>query len=681
MKSHRWDYLPKLFVVFFVTVSLAGCNSSVSSTDGSSGSVSSQQGDGDDGSDNGGNSSAGDSPCPSCEPPTSCETDSDKTYYYIDYEGGDDGNDGLSPATAWRHAPGDSRASGTAEQTAVLPGDTLRFKGGVAYRGSFSVPHSGTANERIVYAGHCWPDLEGTRAVIDGGHTVNGWTACENQAACGNNPDWQNIYYAPASTPRKSYNANMMQGNDTLYRAQHPDPTDPKFPEDLGSFFRVPHSQTSQTTITDSRLASLGGSALVGASIAGWIDGAGASNRVGYGEITAYDSATNTITFSDLPGTFRNSGGDALYVLLNYVGLISRPGEFAYNPLDSNGSRAYVWPLDGQPDDLTITDHTIGIDLENSNYLDVLGFHIRSYSGGHNQGVAVRSDGGQGVNIQYGEFNGLMSSSWVFSKIAYLDGASNSRIANNYIHDSSHMRGAAAIGGNNNTLSGNYVRRTGGTAILLLNESNSAIVGNTVIEAKGVHVNGVTAYDTIDSTIGENTIINSKTVTFQASSGLWIVNNIIDGHSDTGYVLASWGNMTGPNNLIAHNVLAGSSNDCPFFMIQHNDLKLHNNIFFGEVLKWPQDGSGNQVTGTIVHSNNAYTATCGDTWADKVASDGPGDFFADPADIFVDLPQGDYHPKDTSPTIDAGVHVGVNKDIEGDARPQGADVDVGPYER
>lgn len=51
---------------------------------------------------------------------------------------------------------------------------------------------------------------------------------------------------------------------------------------------------------------------------------------------------------------------------------------------------------------------------------------------------------------------------------------------------------------------------------------------------------------------------------------------------------------------------------------------------------------------------------------------------ADP--LFVNLPGGDYHLQTSSPAKEAGVSTGITSDFEGNARPQGAAIDIGAYE-
>ncbi|NLX60338.1 MAG: right-handed parallel beta-helix repeat-containing protein, partial [Phycisphaerae bacterium] len=99
--------------------------------------------------------------------------------YYVDFEGGNDADDGTSPATAWQHCPGDPNATGLAASTVIVGGDTLYFRGGSTYVVSASgiVLKSGEADARVTYDGTTWGD--GSRCLITGNNAV-----VSNEARC-----------------------------------------------------------------------------------------------------------------------------------------------------------------------------------------------------------------------------------------------------------------------------------------------------------------------------------------------------------------------------------------------------------------------------------------------------------------------------------------------------------------
>ena len=67
---------------------------------------------------------------------------------YIDFESGNDANDGVSKQTPWKHHPWDPNAGGRA--SACRGVHTYVFKQGVVYRGELNADESGTADAPII---------------------------------------------------------------------------------------------------------------------------------------------------------------------------------------------------------------------------------------------------------------------------------------------------------------------------------------------------------------------------------------------------------------------------------------------------------------------------------------------------------------------------------------------------
>ncbi len=95
-----------------------------------------------------------------------------KVVRYIDFEGGNDANDGASRDKAWKHHPWDTQATGKAAEHSV-PGTTYIFKGGVVYRGSLIAEESAPPLEPTQLT--CDPDWGKGQAVIAGSDRVTGW--------------------------------------------------------------------------------------------------------------------------------------------------------------------------------------------------------------------------------------------------------------------------------------------------------------------------------------------------------------------------------------------------------------------------------------------------------------------------------------------------------------------------
>ena len=91
---------------------------------------------------------------------------------YIDFDAGNDANDGLSKKTPWKHHPWDPLASGLARQ--CNGSHTYVFKQGVLYRGELDVRESGSDGAPIILTRD--PSWGEGPAVVCGSEQVTGWT-------------------------------------------------------------------------------------------------------------------------------------------------------------------------------------------------------------------------------------------------------------------------------------------------------------------------------------------------------------------------------------------------------------------------------------------------------------------------------------------------------------------------
>jgi len=90
------------------------------------------------------------------------------TVYYVDFAGGSDTNAGTGPSAPWKHAPGDTDATGVPANTTLQPGDTVRFKGGVVYEGTVLLQWSGLPGRPVTYDGNSAGTFGTGRAIVDG---------------------------------------------------------------------------------------------------------------------------------------------------------------------------------------------------------------------------------------------------------------------------------------------------------------------------------------------------------------------------------------------------------------------------------------------------------------------------------------------------------------------------------
>jgi hypothetical protein len=90
---------------------------------------------------------------------------------YIDFENGNDNNDGRSPNTAWKHHPWDVYASGKSKTNSGI--HTYVFKRGVIYRGTLIASESGEPDNPIRLTSD--PNWGTGEATLSGAELVSGW--------------------------------------------------------------------------------------------------------------------------------------------------------------------------------------------------------------------------------------------------------------------------------------------------------------------------------------------------------------------------------------------------------------------------------------------------------------------------------------------------------------------------
>ena len=92
--------------------------------------------------------------------------------YYVDFAGGNNQADGLTPQTAWKHSPGDRNATDKPRAAKIEPGDTIVFKGGVAYHGEIQLSVAGSEGKPITLDGNTAGKFGQGRAILDGARMI-----------------------------------------------------------------------------------------------------------------------------------------------------------------------------------------------------------------------------------------------------------------------------------------------------------------------------------------------------------------------------------------------------------------------------------------------------------------------------------------------------------------------------
>ncbi len=123
--------------------------------------------------------------------PSSFQYEAGTSVRYIDYENGDDTQDGLTSSTPWKHHPWDSDATGIALSCNGI--HTYVFKRGVIYRGKLSAKESGTADEPIRLTSS--PDWGTGEACLYGSVRITGGWQKANSTIAPKIPNPDQVWY------------------------------------------------------------------------------------------------------------------------------------------------------------------------------------------------------------------------------------------------------------------------------------------------------------------------------------------------------------------------------------------------------------------------------------------------------------------------------------------------------
>jgi parallel beta-helix repeat protein len=586
------------------------------------------------------------------------------TTFYVDFVNGSDSNNGVSSSMPFKHCPGDNNATGVVAATALSPGDTVLFRGGVKYRGSINLSWSGNAGNPITYKGNGW----GTgKAIITGADPFPyGWTACTSQAACRNNPNWSNIYYASLPAGMGFYN-RLFQNDQFVYWAQDPNPANKLNWTSLGEWRSISPSLISKTTLTDTAYFTQSDANYLNESyVLIWVQG----NATEITPITGFNPSAHAISYS-LSGTPYTDRSD-YYTILNHPAHIDSAGEYA---ISSTDNKIYLWPagnLNPNSQLMEISTRTKAISGGTVNYLTFDGLIVMgtygSQGGAWDEGGGISVSGGTGITVKNCEIKYL--SSMTGMNAIRLPATSNVLVDNNSLHDLLTNRGIL-VSGSTGTVSNNTIHDIGGTGIWFAGISGGLIQNNIVYDILGVHSNGVSVYSNSSNVVIEKNVLKNmgQLLTFEQSSNLTVRNNLIDGY---GYGLINdWGGMTGYVNFINNTMVNGGDHNILRFLSGTANKTVINNII---------DGGGIAQT----HIYNIYTGLAWNQGAGYGWYPGTGEVTGKTnSDLFTDPNARNYTLLSSGPAANTGADVsayGVFQDIQGTTRPQGPAWDIGAYE-
>lgn len=429
-----------------------------------------------------------------------CSPSAQATVYYVDYGAGSDSASGKAPDKAWRHAPGDPLATDAPKAAQLAPGDTVRFKGGVVYRGSIVLKADGAEGAPITYAGDAWGDRP---AVFDGSDPVVSVAPCPSAEACGQAANWNQLSLVEF-TPPKTKMIKFFDGEGMLYESQFPRAKDPFFSDDIADYVEIPEGDYQRGQAGEIQSAKLakalerGGG---GAELSIWARG----NRVTRRPITAIEGdvlrfAPNGLQlYDDRPGKA---------AVANAAGLIDAPGFYAVIA----PGRAVAWLRPGGGG-LVVGSGRGGFDIKGRSDVAIRGFLFQHYSAGkYGEGVQVTNSGTLARRVLIAKNVFRRSALYTGAGAIMIGKVDGAEISGNTFADIERGSGIRtnAKPVSNLRIVGNRFERLGQTGILVMSSTDVLVSKNVMTGLKGIHGNGISIYlENRRVTVSDNRILDS----------------------------------------------------------------------------------------------------------------------------------------------------------------------------
>lgn len=244
-------------------------------------------------------------------------------------------------------------------------------------------------------------------------------------------------------------------------------------------------------------------------------------------------------------------------------------------------------------------------------------------------------------------------------------GISGFEIRNSHVHDGGEEGIDAKYGSVNGKIHHNTVTANRGPNIYIDGASAIAIYNNNV---------SVTTTDSND----KSNITLAVEISAHKVSDIAIYNNILHNalggisfFVDPGLPVSStnFNSITVFNNLFYKHTSRGAFRSAKY-AAHISNLQVKNNIFWGNTTNFDD-------TTVPIIDNNIFSNT--PTGAKPAGSNARTTAYIG----FMNESPGslDFRLKPDSPAIDAGINLGITRDYDNTARPQGVAVDIGPFER
>ena len=465
-----------------------------------------------------------------------------KAVYYVDFEQGSDSANGTSSESPWKHAPGDAQAADKARTVQLQPGDEIRFKAGVVYRGSISIPASGSQGAPIAYEGSAWG---AGKAILSGLDSMTLDFA----------PMVGNPKLSVAISPHPiAYSDVVVIDGRPMWLSRFPvgsdpyvldgdavEPFDPLEVQGSGTSWDVRNAQLA------ARLRGLDAGTLPDMVVRLF----GYPNLVYTMQAATFDADSGELR---LIGKYApppaRPGQRAFYRLFNNPGFIDGPDRFAV--LDQ-GTKL-VAPVSPGPHRVETTAYPNGINVNGRSNVQIDGFAFAGFAGKVDElraGSAVTAlmSAAHPTNIVISNNKISDLADWNGNAAIFVAGCSNVVIRGNVIGPTLGGRGIVTYKIDHLNVAENTISRVGWTGIDVYNVVDGDIASNRIERLEGVHSDGIAAYLANQNVVIRNNQLDEmeNPLTLKGDGVLhgpeWmsvsVLNNVVTNARAIG--IASWG--------------------------------------------------------------------------------------------------------------------------------------------
>jgi hypothetical protein len=284
---------------------------------------------------------------------------------FVDFDAGDDTQDGRTRQSAWRHHPWDANATGQAKACRGI--QTYVFKGGTIYRGTLRARESGTPGNPIRLT--CDPTWGNGPAMFYGSTRIKGGWKKANAAEAPGIPKPENVWYIDLGKgydpdpDNAKFSAIWQIGGDKVQRLylarkskyELSDPNDPVKDWPTWSAY-----DAKTGTLTSPFLKGLGDKNLMSGAIL-WTEGdflMGSATR--YDAKWIYDPQSGSLSSLSMAhrSFTRIPRATVHFMIENVAQFLDAPGEYFFCVNGRRAGRLYLYPADGI--DPNIADYEVG---------------------------------------------------------------------------------------------------------------------------------------------------------------------------------------------------------------------------------------------------------------------------------------------------------------------------------